>query len=745
MRSDVSIAAKLIIAYLLFLTPILYLGYQTVSDKERNIAFARKELEGVQYVASARGVQDSLVRGGDMAALADRIAANEQSLGGALATADAAAALELALKGTDRAAAAQAAADLIGKAADGSNLTLDPDLDSFYTQDALTVKMPAAVAGLAALAATVAGAAGHEISVADQVNIGVQTGALRPTLDGLTSDIASAARGNPDRTVDSAVTVAVAKVSDAAKTALAALEDHARAAEAQTVIRPVLDALAGAANADSAEVEHLLDARIAGFRQAELISAAVALILFAIAVAYVLVVVQRGTIRPLRALTAAMHRLAGNDLSVGIPCLERGDEVGGMARALKVFKDNMSHADALAAEHYAEQAAKERRQMAVERHTQDFGASIRGVMSSLASSADAMRSAAEAMAKAADAVNVEAQGTATGAAKSSQDLTSVAAAVEELSATVNEISRQVAASGDVARQAVHRADASHGTMQSLSEATGRIGDVVHLIAEIASQTNLLALNATIEAARAGDSGKGFAVVAGEVKALASQTAKATEEIASQIQTVRGATESAVSAMTEIGGIIRRIDEVSVAIAAAVEEQSVATREIAASVQEVSNATGQTAQAMEHVVQVGEGAYGASRDVQSGAASIGSEARRLKNEVDQFLAAIQAGSHERRQYARIQLDGEVATFRAQGRTATAKLLDISRGGATIACDWSLPPGTPVEIDLPHAEGPVAGRAVRSDGEALALVFNADPANLARLDHAMNALSPLRAAA
>ena len=151
-------------------------------------------------------------------------------------------------------------------------------------------------------------------------------------------------------------------------------------------------------------------------------------------------------------------------------------------------------------------------------------------------------------------------------------------------------------------------------MQGLSEATARIGDVVHLISDIASQTNLLALNATIEAARAGEAGKGFAVVAGEVKALAAQTAKATAEIGSQIDTVRTATSDAVTAMAEIGGIIGKINEVSAAIAAAVEEQNATTHEIAASVQAVSNATAGTAQAMEHVVPVADDAGTASRDV-----------------------------------------------------------------------------------------------------------------------------------
>ena len=252
MQFNLIIAAKLAIAYGLFLAPIGYLGYEMVADKEAKIDFAQKEVSGLRYVAEVRAVQDAVVRGADMAGLAERVKANEKARGTDLKTAMATNSLLKALAGTDHRAAAQAAADLIGKAADGSNLTLDPDLDSFYTQDTLTVKVPAAVAGVASLATSVADTAGRDILVDDQVMIGVQGGALQPTLDGLASDIESAVQGNPDKTVDGAVSAPVAKVTATAKTALALLADHARAADAQVVALPLLDAIkeAGAADAD---------------------------------------------------------------------------------------------------------------------------------------------------------------------------------------------------------------------------------------------------------------------------------------------------------------------------------------------------------------------------------------------------------------------------------------------------------------------------------------------------------------
>ncbi|HUB48991.1 MAG TPA: methyl-accepting chemotaxis protein [Acetobacteraceae bacterium] len=459
------------------------------------------------------------------------------------------------------------------------------------------------------------------------------------------------------------------------------------------------------------------------------------------------VLIGRGIVRPLAAMTHAMGKLAGGDTGVDIPARDRKDEIGDMARAVEVFKEQGIKAERMAEEQAAAQVAKAQRQAALEQHTQDFGRSISGVMESLAGSADAMRRAAEAMAEAANAVHTEAHETAGAAAQSSQDLVAVAAAIEQLTSSVAEISRQVSSAADVSRQAVQRADASRSTMQSLSEAAARIGDVVHLISDIAGQTNLLALNATIEAARAGDAGKGFAVVAGEVKTLAAQTARATSEIGSQIDKVRAATSDAVAAMGEIGSMIGKMDEVSAAISAAVEQQNATTKEIAASVQAVSGATAGTANAMEHVVTVADNAGRISRDVLDGAAEIGHEAETLRTEVGHFLTAVRdEASGERRRYQRISVHGVTVGLQAKGRPAEhVAVRDISRGGAAMACDWTLPVGTPLEVELPGGEGWVPARTVRSGGGEIGIVFSADPTVLARIDRTLASLTPERAAA
>ena len=453
------------------------------------------------------------------------------------------------------------------------------------------------------------------------------------------------------------------------------------------------------------------------------------------------VLIGRGIAVPLAGMTEVMKKLAAGNKAVDVPARDNTDEIGDMARAVEVFKQNAIEADRAAAEQAAARAAKERRQAAIEQHTQDFGASISGVMSGLATSAEAMRSAAAVMAEAASGVHAEASGTAGSAAKSSQDLVSVAAAVEQLTASVDEISRQIAAAADVSRQAVQRAEAGQSSIRGLADSTARIGDVVRLISDIAGQTNLLALNATIEAARAGEAGRGFAVVAGEVKALAAQTAKATAEIGHQIESVRGATDQSVTAMTEVGHIISKMDEVTAAISAAVEEQSASTREIASSIQDVSHATAASARAMEHVVKVANDAGDASRDVSAGAAGIGEQAETLRTEVDQFLAAVKDDGDDRRRYERIQTNGATAGVRTAGREpARVDLRNLSRGGAALACNWPLTPGTAVHVDLPGAGGEVAGRVVRRDADGLGVVFSSEAGALARIDRALNALQP-----
>jgi methyl-accepting chemotaxis protein len=731
MRFNPTIAAKLAVAYSLFLLPIGYLGYKMIAAAETSIGFANKEIVGVHYIADVRRVQDAIVRGSDMATLVGQAEANQRLLGANLETAEATSSLAKALREGNRATAAQAAADLISKAADGSNLTLDPDLDSFYTQDVLTVKVPTAVAGVAGLAAAVADTAGHDRSVADEINIGVLTGALQPTLDGLATDIDSAIRGNNDKTVSSAMAGPVEKVAGSAKITLAALSDHARAAEAQSIARPLLDTLMAAGAADAAEVEHLLNARIAGLRWHEMIDGAVAVMLFLTALGYVLLVVQRGAITPLRALTNTMNRLAAHDLTAEIGGQSRRDEVGDMARAVLVFKDNMIDADRLSAAKAKEQAAKDRRQAAIDAHIQDFGTSISGVMASLGQSAGKMHGAADEMSAAATRTRESASDAVDGANSAARDLNSVAVAAEQMAASISEISRQVSHVTTATQKAVERAGETDTKVASLATAADRIGDVVRLISTIAAQTNLLALNATIEAARAGEAGKGFAVVASEVKTLASQTARATDQISSQIIAIRAATEEAVGAVRQVGTAIGDVDAVASAIAAAVEEQAAATQEISSSVQSVTRSTTTVAQSMEAVTTISQQTDVASRSVLTASGEVSTTADTLRVEVNDFLNAMKNGD-ERRAYERIPGAGATAHLTIPGQPEVrVTVRDISRGGVALVNGSTAPSGTEVQVGLPTG-GRVFARIVRSEPNLVTMAFRQDAASMALID-------------
>jgi methyl-accepting chemotaxis protein len=348
--------------------------------------------------------------------------------------------------------------------------------------------------------------------------------------------------------------------------------------------------------------------------------------------------VTRDITRSLSVVEQALERLVGGDLTSDIPGLGRRDEVGGIARAMLVFRGNARQTLELQADVDKAREAKDRRQAAMDRDTHDFGGSIAGVMASLGTSAEAMRTTASTMSATARQTRTSAARTAEAATASSRNLGAVSTGTEQMSASIAEISRQTARGTNAVRGAVHCAGATDTKVAGLAQAADRIGDVVRLISSIAGQTNLLALNATIEAARAGDAGKGFAVVANEVKALAAQTARATTDIGTQIAAIGAATAEAVDAVRDVVRAIGQVDEVTVAIAAAVEHQASATRDIATSIQTVTVTTDETVRSMNEVCTVSEATEAAGRDVLAGADDVARTAATLKIEVDQFLSA-----------------------------------------------------------------------------------------------------------
>ncbi|HUI94371.1 MAG TPA: methyl-accepting chemotaxis protein [Xanthobacteraceae bacterium] len=349
-----------------------------------------------------------------------------------------------------------------------------------------------------------------------------------------------------------------------------------------------------------------------------------------------------GIVRPIGRITGAMGALAGGDTSADIPFAARRDEIGRMATAVVVFKDNMVKARALEAEAAAVKASNDRQRRAdMQRLADQFQAAVGGIIETVSTASTDMEAAAGTLKKTAEMTQQLAGSGAAASKQASDNVQSVAAATEEITLSVNEISRQVQESSEIAADAVKQAQETDGRINDLSQAAGRIGDVVQLISEIASQTNLLALNATIEAARAGEAGRGFAVVATEVKALAAQTAKATEEISTQIAGMQSTTEASVAAMGAISATIGRISQITSAIAGAIHEQGAATQEISRNVQQAAIGTTQVAS---NIADVSRGAMetgSASTQVLSSAQSLSRESSRLKTEVDKFLATVRA--------------------------------------------------------------------------------------------------------
>jgi methyl-accepting chemotaxis protein len=346
--------------------------------------------------------------------------------------------------------------------------------------------------------------------------------------------------------------------------------------------------------------------------------------------------------KPIRRIGEVLMELANGNKAVIIPDVNRADEIGDTARAAKTFKENLQRMEQLeATQKETEARGAEERRAAMHMLADEFEAVVGKIIQSVSTDAAGLESAAGTLTATAETTQQLSGIVASTSEEASANVHSVASSTEELAASINEIGRQVHESSQIAGDAVKQAEKTDARINQLSQAAQRIGDVVKLINAVAEQTNLLALNATIEAARAGEAGKGFAVVAQEVKALANQTAKATDEISAQISGMQSATRESVSAIKEIGETIDRVSSIASTIAAAVEEQGAAMQDIARNVQQAAEGTAHVAKNIAEVSR-GAGETGsASAQVLSSAQSLSTESKRLRAEVEKFLETVRA--------------------------------------------------------------------------------------------------------
>lgn len=368
---------------------------------------------------------------------------------------------------------------------------------------------------------------------------------------------------------------------------------------------------------------------------------AVAIVTVTLLLAFILIA---GIVRPIRRLTVAVDGVAKGNLEVFIPSLDAGDETGNLARALQVFKENAIRMRELQGEQsaLAENAAVERRRL-LGNLAENFEATVGAIVQDVGAASHELQQTATTMRQATDAAERQSGRVAEAANSASRNVGTVANASEELSSSIAEINRQVTESAEFAGEAVRTAEVTMSRIRELTGAAQRIGDVVDLINNIAGQTNLLALNATIEAARAGEAGKGFAVVAAEVKQLADQTARATQEISAQINAIQTSTHESANAVAGISSVIGRLNAISSAIASAVEQQGSATREITHNIMDAARGTDTVSANISEVTEASVSSSAAAVQVLGSARKLSGQADQLRKEIETFLRTVRSAA------------------------------------------------------------------------------------------------------
>jgi methyl-accepting chemotaxis protein len=666
-----TIRARLIGIAALFLIPIGLQVYLFVDQSRKDITFADKEVTGIAYLRAAWPAMHALTtavndpafrpsgRLGSAPALDATAKALDGEMGSEAASQDFAKTLgplgwpnQAVAPGDKADAAITAARALINKIGDASNLILDPDLDSYYVMDIALLRLPEAIDQarvLMTLAATYKAQAA--LNDDEKAQILIRAGQLAAAVDGAASSIDSAYKGNGDGKTKPALEAHAGQFAKAAAAYLAAINSAAvvlrgddRAKLDLVNLKRLNDAAMAAADqlwaTTANELERLLQVRISGFRTKMWTALGVSLgaTLLALLFAWSL---SGSIIRAIRGLVAGVDELTSGDMNAAVPHAEGRDEIAEVARAVARFRDHTIAELTQANSAERDDAIRRSQREALGGVAEEVRGSVAAIAARLTETAQIMRKSTATVASNASKTHDQITTVVGELDSTAENIKAVSGAVHELANSINEISGQSAKVAGFTRDATNRTLEAQKKAEDLAANTQQIGQIAGLIATIAAQTNLLALNATIEAARAGEAGRGFAVVAQEVKALATQTGKATEEIDRQVTAIRQASGEMITAVNEITHTISDINDITSSIAGAVEEQNASTARISQSVELVSSGTGQVTAAVAGVPKAARDTGEVAARLDTLAQNLASDADNLQRSVNTLLARLAA--------------------------------------------------------------------------------------------------------
>jgi methyl-accepting chemotaxis protein len=671
MLSRLSIRARLVGIAILFLVPIALQVYLFVDQSRKDITFSDKEVTGLVYLRSAWPVLHALAAAVNDPALqpaaklqsAPKLDAAAQTYDGEMGSEAASRELAKALAAVgwpsqpvpagDKAdAAITAARALINKIGDASNLILDPDLDSYYVMDITLLRLPEAV-DQARVLMTMAATMRAQKSLTDdeKAQVLIRAGQFAAAVDGIAASLDSAYKANADGKTRPALSTQAGVFAKAAADYLAAInatavvlrgDDRAKLdlANLKRLNDAVLDASSTFWGTAANELERLLTVRIDGFKAKLWSALAVTLVatLLALLFAWSL---SRSIIRAIRSLVAGIGEMTGGDMSAPVPHADSRDEIGDVARAIGRFRDHTI--GELTSANSAERAEAIRRTQreALGGIAEEVRGSVATIATRLMQSAQVMRSSTSTVTTNANTTRDRITTAVADLNTTTINIKTVAAAVHELAGSIGEISSQTAQVTKVTDDATTLSAEAERRAEGLAANTKQIGDIAGLIASIADQTNLLALNATIEAARAGDAGRGFAVVAQEVKALATQTGKATEEIDRQVTAIREASIQMVKAVHDITQTIGNITGITTSIAGAIEQQNAATAQISENLERASSGTAQVTESVSEMPKAAAETGDVAERLDALAHDLAADADSLQRSVDSLLTKLAA--------------------------------------------------------------------------------------------------------